>query len=145
MSIPTIRPATSDDAGAIAFLLTELGHPTTQEAVAARWVDWHAEGNCALVSLDSAAKVTGAATLHVMTVLHRPYPVGRITALIVGKTLRGAGVGRALVAAAEALLAERGCKLMEITSNLRLTEAHAFYERIGYDRSSVRFSRPLGD
>lgn len=144
MSIPTIRPATSDDAGIIALLLTELGHPTTLEAVAARWDDWHADGNCALVSLDSSGAVTGAATLHVMTVLHRPYPVGRITALVVGKTLRGTGVGRALVTASEALLAERGCKLMEITSNLRLTEAHAFYERIGYGRTSVRFSRTLG-
>jgi GNAT superfamily N-acetyltransferase len=69
--------------------------------------------------------------------------VGRITALFVDDASRGQGIGRALVEAAEAHLAGTGCGLLEVTSNLRLVDAHAFYARLGYERTSVRFAKPL--
>jgi GNAT superfamily N-acetyltransferase len=78
-------------------------------------------------------------------VLHRPKPVGRITALVVDAPVRGQGIGRALVAAAEEALARAGCGLLEITSHERLVDAHAFYERLGYQRTSVRLAKVLGD
>ena len=80
-----------------------------------------------------------------MVVLHRPMPVGRITALVVDDSARGQGLGRALVAAAEAALAGSGCGILEITSNMRFAEAHAFYEHLGYERTSVRFAKVLGN
>jgi GNAT superfamily N-acetyltransferase len=87
--------------------------------------------------------LAGAVTLHQMIVLHRLRPVGRITALVVDAPDRGRGIGRALVAAAEAALARSGCGLLEITSNVRLAEAHAFYEHLGYERTSFRFAKVL--
>jgi GNAT superfamily N-acetyltransferase len=75
--------------------------------------------------------------------LHRPQPVGRITSLVVDAQERGKGLGRRLVQAAEAQLAQAGCGLLEITSNFKLVEAHAFYERIGYERTSVRLMKRL--
>jgi GNAT superfamily N-acetyltransferase len=82
-------------------------------------------------------------TVHVTPVLHRPTPVGRLTALVVTERARHGGIGRALVAAAERLLAARGCALVEVTSNRRLTDAHAFYGRLGYDTTSLRFKKDL--
>ncbi|HEY9227767.1 MAG TPA: GNAT family N-acetyltransferase, partial [Gemmatimonadaceae bacterium] len=56
---------------------------------------------------------------------------------------RGQGVGRALVAAAEQSLVSAGCGLIEITSNDRRVDAHAFYEHLGYARTSIRLAKSL--
>ncbi|MBL8752122.1 MAG: GNAT family N-acetyltransferase [Planctomycetes bacterium] len=139
----TIRAATVDDAAELARLFVELGHPAAVDELVARWPAFTAAGNAALVAA-AAEGLVGLATLHRMHVLHRPRPVGRITALVVDARFRGAGVGTALVAAAERQLAAAGCGLVEVTSNLTRGAAHAFYERLGYARTSYRFARPPG-
>jgi GNAT superfamily N-acetyltransferase len=138
-----IRPAEPGDAAEIARLLTALGHPTAADSITSRWDEWSGGANAALVAARAGGGLAGVVTVHRMTVLHRPLPVGRITALIVDASERGSGIGRALVHAAERLLAEAGCGLLEITSNLRLTDAHAFYEHLGYERTSIRLVRTL--
>ena len=138
----TIRAATVDDAAELARLFVELGHPAHAGEVAARWTAFAAAGNSTLVAA-SGGGLLGAATLHRTHVLHRPRPVGRITAMVVDARFRGAGIGRALVAAAERELAAAGCGLVEVTSNLRRGDAHAFYERLGFDRTSYRFARSV--
>jgi ribosomal protein S18 acetylase RimI-like enzyme len=139
-----IRAATVADAAEIARLLTELGHPTRANDIAGRWASWLAAGNAALVATSGPGpSLCGLATLGCMFVLHRPHPVGRITALVVEPARRGRGLGRALVLAAERQLAERGCGLLEVTSNERLESAHAFYQRLGYRRTSLRFAKEL--
>jgi ribosomal protein S18 acetylase RimI-like enzyme len=143
MLTTTIRRATERDAGELARLLTLLGHPTTESAIRASWDDWAATGNSALVASQDDDALAGAVTLHQMRVLHRPRAVGRITALIVDTPLRGRGIGRALVSAAEGALGQAGCGLLEITSNFRLTDAPAFYERLGYERTSIRLAKSI--
>src|SRR5262245_40551503 len=128
-----IRPATEHEAPEIARLLTLLGHPTTAESISARWGEWISASSSALVAARADGSLAGLVTLHHMVVLHRPRPVGRITALVVDVAERGQGIGRALVAAAEAALVSSGCGLLEITSNARLADAHAFYEHLGYE------------
>lgn len=140
---PTIRPAEPRDAAEIARLLTVLGHSTSEPSITARWDEWAAAGNAAFVAEKDGGGLSGVITTHRMLVLHRPLPVGRITALIVDTSVRGSGLGRQLVAAAEALLASEGCGLLEITSNTRLVEAHAFYEHLGYERTSIRLAKTL--
>jgi GNAT superfamily N-acetyltransferase len=142
-AIPTIRRATARDAPELARLLTSLGHPTIAVTIEARWAEWAAAGNLALVAARPDGTLAGVATLHHMLVLHRPRPVGRITALVVDAPVRGRGIGRALVAAAEEMLTSVGCGLLEITSNVRRADAHAFYEHLGYERTSFRFARML--
>jgi len=139
----TVRAATEHDAPEIARLLSQLGHPTIAESIVSRWNAWTNAGNVALVVAGENGSLLGTATLHHMTVLHRPKPVGRITALIVDENARGQGIGRALVAAAEAELERAGCGLLEITSNARLVDAHSFYEHLGYQRTSARFAKTL--
>ncbi|MBD0318945.1 MAG: GNAT family N-acetyltransferase [Gemmatimonadetes bacterium] len=139
----TVRAATVDDAGEIARLLTMLGHPTTEGEVRERWEGWAAEQNVGFVAEREGGGLAGAITLHVRRLLHRPLPVGRVTALIVDEAVRGRGVGRALIGAAEERFASAGCGIVEITSNLSLTAAHAFYQRIGYGQTGVRLAKSL--
>ena len=140
----SIRRATAADAAEIARLMTVLGHPSTAAEVAARWPAFVAQGNTAVVAARDDGTLGGVATLHRTAVLHRPKPVGRVTALVVDEALRGQGVGRRLMAAAEEELRGAGCGLLEITSNARRLDAHAFYERLGYERTSVRLVKTIG-
>jgi GNAT superfamily N-acetyltransferase len=137
----TIRIASIDDASEIARQMTILGHPTTTADIIERWDQWSAEGNTCFVAQKSDGTLAGAITLHKMHVLHRPRPLGRITALVVDDTLRGTGLGRALVEVAEEFLKNAGCGLLELTSNVSRLPAHAFYEHLRYERTSVRFAK----
>jgi GNAT superfamily N-acetyltransferase len=138
-----IRDAELTDVPEIARLLVQLGHPTEPASIVAKWEQWRATGDGALVAATAKGVLLGSVTMHTTIVLHRPKPIGRITALVVDERARGLGIGRALVAEAERRLALAGCGLIEVTSNLRRTDAHAFYEHLGYDRTSYRFFKSL--
>jgi len=142
MSVFEIRTATVEDAPALAGLLDDLGFPAAEDVVAFRLRALDQAGETTLVGTQGGV-VLGLVTLHVTPALHRPTPVGRLTALVVKQDARGQGLGRALVAAAEHRLAGRGCGLIEVTSNRALSDAHAFYERLGYARTSHRFGKTL--
>ena len=42
---------------------------------------------------------------------------------------RGGGIGRKLMAYAIELARERGCRIVQLTTDKRRTDAHRFYER----------------
>lgn len=138
-----IRRATLSDARELARLFTELGHAATEEDVRARWGAWHAGGNIGLVVAGADGELLGAATLHQSIVLHRAMPIGRISALVIDARHRNKGLGRAIVDAAEQMFRDAGCGTVEVTSNLRRTDAHAFYARLGYELTSARFMKSL--
>jgi GNAT superfamily N-acetyltransferase len=140
---PVPREARIDDAVEIARLLSQLEHPTTGDDVLAQWPVFTGSGNAALVAPRADGTLAGVAVLHLTHTLHRRRPIGRITALVIDAPDRGRGVGRALVECAETRLREAGCALLEITSHVRLLQAHAFYDHLGYERTSHRFAKEL--
>ncbi len=85
----------------------------------------------------------GVAHIFFVPVAHDSAPWCRITALVVDEAQRGRGVGRALVGAAEEAARKAGCSRIEATSALHRTEAHRFYERLDYARSSAHFLKRL--
>ena len=131
-----IRAARPKDAEAIAELIVALGYEVAASEVGRRLKDVRA-----LVA--EKGKIVGVLTISVMTVLHRPRPVGRISMMVVAEAARGAGIGAALVAEAERRLKAAGCGLVEVTSNRKRLRAHAFYERLGYERTSYRFAKQI--
>ena len=139
----SIRPARASDVPELVRLFSELGYEIPPEVLAQRLAAYAASGEQALIAADESAndRLLGVATLHATPVLHRAGPVGRVTALVVDATTRGGGIGRVLMAAAERWAAERGCVLLEGTSNQRRVDAHKFYEGLGFERTSYRFAR----
>jgi PhnO protein len=137
-----VREAAATDAPALERLIGQLGYEAAAPDVVARLAAVGAAGNHTLVAeLDGA--VIGCLTTSLMHVLHRPAPVGRISMMVVDEGLRGGGIGAALVEAAETALAAQGCTMVEVTSNLKRVDAHRFYERLGYERTSARFAKML--
>jgi GNAT superfamily N-acetyltransferase len=123
-------------------MIRELGYPVEDAEVAARLPLMTGPGRHVLVAtLDG--RVVGCLTTSLMQVLHRPAPVGRISMMVVEESLRGRRIGEHLVRAAERILREDGCYMVEVTSQLVRTDAHRFYERLGYEKTSVRLAREL--
>ena len=137
-----IREARPKDSAALAGLIAALGYEVTEADVRRRLARMRKAGRPTLVATLGEA-VVGCLTLSMMEVLHRPRPVGRISMLVVSEEQRGAGIGTDLVAAAEAWFARAGCGLVEVTSNVKRSRAHAFYERLGYERTSYRFAKAV--
>ncbi|HEX8642471.1 MAG TPA: GNAT family N-acetyltransferase [Allosphingosinicella sp.] len=82
--------------------------------------------------------IVGCAAWHVMPTLQQGV-VGRLTLLVVAEAERRGGVGTALLEAVEARLAERGCARMEAVSDIDFANAHGFFRKRGYERTSYRF------
>lgn len=139
---PRLRDAKPGDAARIAQLVDELGHEITEKQVRKNLVSLKKIGETPIVAaLDK--KVVGFIGVHRMVTVHRPAPVGRIPVLVVTKEARGLNLGRMLVEAAEKWCRKEGCQLIEVTSNDRRAEAHAFYRHLGYERTSIRFFKKL--
>ena len=54
--------------------------------------------------------------------------------------LQGQGIGRSLMEHAMAQARAAGCYKLTLSSNLRRTEAHAFYDALGFERHGYSFA-----
>ncbi len=142
-----VREAGPADADEIIRLFTQLGHPQPDGSAASRLAAFYAAGDRVFVAESSPPtqerKLLGAATLHITPEIHRAGPIGRMTAVVVDEPARGRGIGGLLVAAAEKYFADRGCAMVEVTSNKKRVDAHRFYEQLGYTGTSFRFAKTL--
>lgn len=137
-----IRPADSGDAAALSRLLDQLGYPTEAGAVPPRLEKLRARpGTTVLVAEDAGGEVIGAVTVHLFDSLHTDAPTAWLTAVVVDETVRGRGIGSALVAQAEDWARQQGARRIALTSALRRTEAHKFYKDRGYEHTGVRLAK----
>ncbi|WP_306184531.1 GNAT family N-acetyltransferase [Streptomyces sp. MK5] len=56
---------------------------------------------------------------------------------------RGSGLGTQLIEWAIAESRRQGCQLVQLTSDRTRTDAHRFYERLGFEASHIGFKLPL--
>ncbi len=72
---------------------------------------------------------------------------GAVRALVEGvrtaASARGKGVGAAMMRHAIAMARERGCRLVQLTSDKSRTRAHEFYSRLGFKMSHEGFKLDL--
>lgn len=70
-------------------------------------------------------------------------PRAQVESVHVDPALRSQGLGARMMAFAEERARDGGCVLLQLASNAERRRAHAFYARIGYDRSHVGFKKVL--
>ena len=68
----------------------------------------------------------------------------QVESVRVAAPLRNAGIGALLMADAEARAREAGCGLIQLTTNRARSDAHRFYDRLGYEPSHLGYKKALG-
>ena len=140
MSIP-VRRAALADAPEIAACLAVLGYDTPPELVAERLTAFAASDADAVFVAGGppGAPLLGVVSAHALPLFHTTGRLVRLTALAVRAGSQGRGVGRALVAAAEAWAWGVGARRVEVTRGDHRPGAHAFYRALGYALDERRF------
>jgi GNAT superfamily N-acetyltransferase len=152
------RIATRADVPAILDLLTndEIarsraggGSPaaTSEEVDAAVWAAFEqidADPRNELIVADEDGEVVGTCQLTFTPSLSRG-GTDRMTieAVRVRTDRRGRGVGRAMMLWSLGRARERGCRLAQLTTDKRRTDAHRFYSALGFEPSHEGFKMAL--
>lgn len=138
-----IRGAAEEDAPAVADLLTQLGYPTSAEQARLRLATILPDPTWATLVFEDLGRMLAFGGIQVSASYEHDTPVARIVAMVVDETARRRGVGGELVAALERRAASMGARKIVVTSASRRADAHAFYEKLGYARTGMRFGKEL--
>lgn len=142
-----IREATPDDVPALMSLYEDSGldapGDNDRAAAAMLWERVRSVGGVVLAA-EAGGRLLGTLTLFVWPLLaHGGRPGALVEDVAVHPAAQGQGVGRALMDEAMARARRAGCYKLALSSNAKRTEAHAFYERLGYGRHGVSFTIAL--
>jgi GNAT superfamily N-acetyltransferase len=145
-----IRAAVEADLPAVVALLADdvlgAGRETPDDLVPYRaaFARLSTDPNQLLVVAVRADTVVGTLQLSIVPGLSRR---GRTRSIIeavrVHRDERGSGLGTTLVRWAVSESRRRGCGLVQLTSDRTRTDAHRFYERLGFTASHVGFKLEL--
>ena len=95
---------------------------------------------------ESEGRVVGTFALLVMENLtHGGVKSGLVEAVGVLPSMQGKGIGKEMMQFAMARCKAEGCYKMALSSNETRTQAHAFYESLGFTRHGFSFRIAVGD
>lgn len=140
----SIRAAQISDARAISELTTQLGYDVPPSTVAERLARLVGRSDQQFLVAEMHDDVVG--WVHVVTIEYiETGAFGVVGGLVVDRGHRKHGVGRALMARAEEWVRGQGCSIMRLWSSAMRTEAHRFYEHLGYAnvKTQYTFVKPL--
>jgi GNAT superfamily N-acetyltransferase len=134
-----LRPATADDAGRIAALLSDEGYPAGPSDVVARLGRFAAPSEVVVAMLDG--EVLGFVAVAVLPRFEHDEPIARVVALVVDAGVRERGVGRLLMAEAERIGRDAGAAFVEVTAGHHRQDARRLYESVGFDAGVTAYLR----
>ncbi|MCT9141028.1 GNAT family N-acetyltransferase [Streptomyces violarus] len=145
-----IRTAVADDVPAIVEMLADdpLGAQRESPDDLAPYLTalerLNADLNQRLVVAVREGRVVGTLQLTIIPGLSRR---GATRSIIEGVRIhadeRGSGLGTQLIEWAISESRDSGCQLVQLTSDTSRTDAHRFYERLGFTASHTGFKLPL--
>ena len=139
----TVRPAEMGDADALAGLMCELGYETNSSEMVGRLQSIVADSRYKTFVAVCDGKICGMIGTFSLASYEHSDLSGRILALVVTDSMRGRGVGRKLIAAAEKDFSERKIRRIAVNTRFEREEAHKFYERLGYAKNGWRMVKTL--
>ncbi len=140
-----LREASADDLPQVLALYAQPGLGDARLLDPARARDIHASfarypSYRLFVACGAGDKVLGSYALLVMhNLAHMGTPSAIVEDVVVDESQRGLGIGRRMMDHAMALAREAGCYKLALSSNLKRTRAHAFYESLGFERHGLSF------
>jgi GNAT superfamily N-acetyltransferase len=141
----TVRNARASDAESLAKLSGQLGYPATPKQLKERLRRLSPPSrNAVFVAESTPAGVIG--WIHVsVTHLLESDTRAEVNGLVVADGQRSLGAGAKLLEAAERWARKRGCKHVNLRSNVIRERAHLFYLRHGYEhyKTQKAFHKPL--
>ena len=139
----TTRNATPADSASICRLINDsLGYKdVTPDALVKRMERMDAAGGYFTLVAEADGGVAGFVSVAQGIAVEIEGDYFRIIALAVDEAHRRAGIGSKLLSQVEEIAAERGVRYLTLSSGFQRTEAHAFYERQGYEKRSYAFSK----
>jgi len=133
-----IRPAQSSDTTGILQLTRQLGYEVDETAASARLSRILARRD-QQVLVAAADEIVG--WIHVLLSEYVESDAAAVIGgLVVDRSHRRSGVGRVLVDAAEAWARQQGCGVVRLWSSSTRTEAHRFYQGLGYTNIKTQYS-----
>jgi len=145
-----IRPATPDDVPAIVAMLADdpLGaqreSPDDLTPYLAALERLSRDPNQRLVVAEREGRVVGTLQLTIIPGLSRQGAIRSIIeAVRIHADERGSGLGTQFIEWAVEESRRQGCQLVQLTSDRSRTDAHRFYERLGFTASHVGFKLAL--
>ena len=134
MTTIAVRAARAGDAPALAALSTALGYPADAEQIAVRLdvLGERGQREAVFVAVDERDTAIGFVHIAVREELVLP-AYGMVEGLDIEPDWQRRGVGRVLMAAAEAWAAARGVGFVKVRTRTERAAAHAFYEGLGYE------------
>ncbi|WP_280155915.1 GNAT family N-acetyltransferase [Piscinibacter sp. XHJ-5] len=140
-----LREATRDDLPAIAAIFEAAGVDApgvnTPQRMQAAWERLHrAVPDVQVLLAEEGGRPLGTLTFYPLPTLgHGGSPAALVEAVAVHPQAQGRGIGRALMDEAMARARAAGCYKLALSSNRKRDGAHAFYERLGYERHGISF------
>ena len=131
------------DAPVLATLMCQLGYETRTAEMEMRLQSILPDLRYRTFAAVVKAKVCGMAGTFCYQTYEHNNPSARILALVVAEEVRGRGIGKALMHAAETDLAARSIKRVALDTRLTRAGAHLFYERLRYEKNGFRFFKNL--
>jgi GNAT superfamily N-acetyltransferase len=149
----TLRPARREDVAAIVRLLADdhlggeretVSDPPEPAYLAAFDKVAADPRNLLAVAQDGAGAVVGTLQMTFIPGLsNQGAELALIEAVRVDSSLRGRGVGQVMIRWAMDEARRRDCANIELLAHNSRTDAHRFYERLGFIRSHAGMRRPL--
>lgn len=126
-----IRAARPADAPALSPLCGQLGYPADAMTIARRLQDIATHGAGVVLVAERDGAICGWAHVDPERLLVLE-PRGQLAGLVVDERHRDAGIGAALLRAAETWTVDNGFSELAVRSNVVRERAHRFYLREGY-------------
>lgn len=143
MSTVLIRDLESRDYLSIAAIWRDVFTPVEDESVAGVCERMKGDSRYRTFVADIDGDVVGFVTTVEALSINLPNGYIKINGLAVLPEYRRRGIGKMLMVRVEELAKERGVSFIGLASGFQRTEAHEFYEHLGYEKLSFWFRKRI--